>query len=38
MGPVIAEIDEFKRRFGIKKVYTTFGGTEVGAVFFSIHA
>ena len=35
MGPVIAEVDEFKRRFGIKKVYTTFGGTEVGAVFFS---
>lgn len=35
MGPVIPEVDEFKRRFGIEKVYTTFGSTEVGIAFYS---
>ncbi len=34
MGPVIPEVEEFKRRFGVK-VYTTFGSTEVGSVLFS---
>jgi crotonobetaine/carnitine-CoA ligase len=34
MGPLIPEIDDFKRRFGVN-VYTTFGSTEVGSVFFS---
>ncbi len=34
MGPVIPEVDEFKRRFGVN-VYTTFGSTEVGSVLFS---
>jgi len=32
MGPVIPEVDEFKRRFGVN-VYTTFGSTEIAAVF-----
>jgi crotonobetaine/carnitine-CoA ligase len=34
MGPVIPEVDEFKRRFGVE-VYTTFGSTEVGGVLFT---
>ncbi len=34
MGPVIPEVDEFKRRFGVN-VYTTFGSTEIGSVLFS---
>ena len=34
MGPVIPEVDDFKRRFGVK-VYTTFGSTEIGSVLFS---
>ncbi len=34
MGPVIPEVEEFKRRFGVK-VYTCFGSTEVGSVLFS---
>ncbi len=34
MGPVIPDVDEFKRRFGVN-VYTMFGSTEVGSVLFS---
>jgi crotonobetaine/carnitine-CoA ligase len=34
MGPVIPEVDDFKRRFGVK-VYTTFGSTEVGSALYS---
>ena len=34
MGPVIPEVDDFKRRFGVE-VFTTFGSTEVGSVLFS---
>ena len=34
MGPVIPEVDDFKRRFGVN-VYTTFGSTEVGGAFSS---
>ena len=34
MGPVIPEVDDFKRRFGVN-VYTTFGSTEIGSVLFS---
>jgi carnitine-CoA ligase len=34
MGPVIPEVDDFKRRFGVK-VYTTFGSSEIGSVFYS---
>lgn len=34
MGPVIPEVDDFKRRFGVN-VYTAFGSTEVGSVLFS---
>ncbi len=34
LGPVIPEIEEFKRRFGVK-VYTCFGSTEVGTALFS---
>jgi len=34
MGPVIPEVDEFKRRFNVN-VVTTFGSTEAGAVFSS---
>jgi crotonobetaine/carnitine-CoA ligase len=34
MGPVIPEVDDFKRRFGVE-VYTTFGSTEVGGAFSS---
>lgn len=34
MGPVIPQVDDFKRRFGVN-VYTTFGSTEVGAAFYS---
>ncbi len=34
MGPVIPEVEDFKRRFGVN-VYTTFGSTEIGSVLFS---
>ena len=37
MGPIIPEIDDFKRRFDVN-VYTTFGSTEIGSVLFSMHA
>jgi crotonobetaine/carnitine-CoA ligase len=30
MGPIIANIDEFMQRFGVKKVATGFGMTEIG--------
>ncbi len=34
MGPVIPEVEDFKRRFGVN-VYTTFGSTEIGSVLFT---
>ncbi len=35
MGPVLPEVDDFKRRFGVEQVYTTFGSTELGSVLYS---
>ncbi len=35
MGPVIPQVDDFKRRFGVN-VYTTFGSTEVGSCLYSM--
>jgi crotonobetaine/carnitine-CoA ligase len=34
MGPVVPEVDEFRRRFGVE-VGTGYGMTEIGAVFAS---
>jgi crotonobetaine/carnitine-CoA ligase len=35
MGPIIPEVDEFKRRFDVN-VYTAFGSTEVGSALYSM--
>ncbi|MGA8545993.1 MAG: AMP-binding protein [Mycobacterium sp.] len=30
LGPIIADLDEFTERFGVKKVFTGYGTTEIG--------